>query len=261
MNGAIRIVIVGPYRWKAFSVFNGNAYPPKLRSVVEACGSRLALLLLNTSDLRHALERDITDFKNAIESQLPDLETAVKRRPDLSSVVIYDSMALLAEIHNCFNALKSFLDLYAQLIGKLVSPPFEGSFGKANIDGQKVSGGRLVNALRNNGQCSSSQRLADLTLRHSLAWITTAVKYRDQLSHLSDLDDMRPLQLALHPSAPHIDLGELVRPAMPNGQDLEDYFVGLLDNLAEYVCASVAMLHDVDLKLLSPEKLMKDCAH
>lgn len=235
-------------------MFNGNAYPSYTRSVVDACASRYALLLLHTSNMPQVLQRDMADFKNAIERQRTDLEEAIKRRPDLTSVAIYDGLAHLAEMHSCLNALKSFLDLYAKLAGKLINPFSNWSFGKANIDGQELSGGRLINALRSNGQ-QSSERLADLTLEHSRTWITAAVKYRDQLSHRSDLDHMRHMQLPLHCTAPHINFSELARPAMPNGQDLEDYLNGLLSNLAAYVRDSVIMLPNVDSTRISSASL------
>jgi hypothetical protein len=206
--------------------------------------------------MRHAIQRDIVDFKNVIERQRDDLERAIRSRPDLTSVAVYDGLAHLAELHSCLNVLKSFLDLYAKLAGKLVNPNNEWTFGKANVDGQEVSGGRLINALRNNKQLSCFADFAVLTLDHSLTWITAAVKYRDQLSHRSDLDQMRHMQLPLHHTAPHIDFSELMRPEMPNGQDLEEYVDGLLKNLAAYVSESIAMLPNVDSKLVSPARLI-----
>ncbi len=255
MDTPVRIIIVGPHRWKAQSVFNENAYPSNVRSVVSACASRYALLLLHTSTMRQALQRDLSDFRSRIEDQRDDLERALRSRPDLTSVAIYDGLAHLSELHSSLNILKSFLDLYAKLVGKLINPSNTWSFKKANVGGQAASGGRLVNALRNSGQQSLAS-LADLTLQNSRNWITEAVEYRDQLSHRSDLDHMWPMQLPLHYAAPHINFSELTRPAMPNGQDLGEYLDGLLSNLAAYVCESIIMLPKVDSTLISPERLV-----
>jgi hypothetical protein len=254
MDMPVNIIFEGPHRGRAQLIFNGNAYPSCVASVVDACASRYALLLLHTSTMRQALHRDISDIRRAIEGQRVDLEKALRSRPDLTLIAVYDGLAHLAEMHSSLNMLKSFLDLYAKLAGKLISPLNNWSFGKANVDGQEMSGGRLVNALRNSGQQTLAV-LANLTLEHSRTWITQAVKYRDQLSHRSDLDRMRPMQLPLHCVAPHIDFNELTRPAMPNGKDLGEYLDGLLGNLTAYVRDSITMLPNVDSTLISPERL------
>ena len=253
----VQIIFVAPQRWRAQHVFNSNAYPPALRSVVDSCASRYALLLLHTFTLRDAIQRDIADFRRAIEGQRSDLERAIESRPDLESVAVYDGLAHLAEIHSALNSLKSFLDVYAKLMGKLVNPSNNWSFGKAIIDGHEVSGGRLVNALRSTS-VETLARLADMTLDHSRTWITDAVRYRDQLSHRSDLDNMRHMQLPLHNSAPHINFDELTRPVMPNGQDLSEYVDGLLRNLAVYVGASIEMLPNIDRPLIAPGKMLAE---
>lgn len=253
----VQIIFVGPQRWRAQHVFNSNAYPPALRSLVDSCASRYALLLLHTSMLRDALQRDIADFRKAIEGQRSDMERALKSRPDLESVAVYDGLAHLAEMHSALNSLKSFLDLYAKLMGKLVNSSNNWSFGKAIIDGKTVSGGRLVNALRSSS-VETLARVADLTLDHSRAWITDAVLYRDQLSHRSDLDNMRRMQLPLHNSEPHINFDELTRPVMPNGQDLREYVHGLLRNLAVYVGASIELLPNVDRALIASGKMLPE---
>src|SRR5438309_710403 len=103
MDNPVCIIFVGPYRWRAASVFNGNAYPPNVRPVVDACASRYALLLLHTSTMRQALQRDLSDFTNMIEGQRADLEKALKSRPDITSVAVYDGLAHLAEMHSSLN--------------------------------------------------------------------------------------------------------------------------------------------------------------
>jgi len=207
--------------------------------------------------LHDALQRDIADFRRAIEGQRSDLEQAIKGRPELQSVAVYDGLAHLAEMHSALNSLKSFLDVYAKLMGKLVNPSNNWSFGKAIIVGREVSGGRLVKALRSSS-LNTLARLADITLDHSRTWITDAVRYRDQLSHRSDLDNMRHMQLPLHNSAPHINFDELTRPVMPNGQDLSEYVDGLLRNLAVYVGASIEMLPNIDRPLIAPGKMLAE---
>jgi hypothetical protein len=255
----VQIIFVSPQRYSAQHIFNANAYPIALRSVVDSCASRYALLLLHTSTLRAALERDLTDFRKVVEGQRVDLERAIESRPDFECVAVYDGLAHLAEMHSALNSLKSFLDVYAKLIGKLVNSSNNWSFGKATVDGQEASGGRLVNALRSSS-VETLARLADLTLEHSRTWISDAVRYRDQLSHRSDLDNMHHMQLPLHNSTPHINFDEIERPVMPNGQDLGDYVDGILRNMAAYVRASIELLPNVDRTLITYSKMLGEQA-
>lgn len=119
---AVQIIFVGQHRWRAQLVFNANAYPMEVQSVVNACASRYALLLRHNSTMHGALDRDTSDFMGMVEAQRVDLEGALKSRPDLSSVAVYDGLAHLAEMHSSLNVLKSFFDLYAKLVGKLIHP-------------------------------------------------------------------------------------------------------------------------------------------
>ncbi len=249
-----QIVFVGTHRWKTFAIFNENAYPDATKNVVGACGSRLALLFLHTASLSQAIERDRAEFFGAFERQREDMERALSSRLDLTCVAMYDGLAYLAEMHSCLNALKSFLDLYAKLIGKLIHPQNEWAFNKANVEGKKLAGGRFVNGLRNCSREAFADELATLTLEQSRDWITTAVAYRDQLSHRSDLDHMTHMQLPLYNKPPHFRVEEIVEPRMPNGESVERYFEGLLELLSEYIRRSVVLVPNVDLNSIYPDR-------
>ena len=248
-----RIVFVDPHRWRASSLFNGNAFPRGVRADVNASGLRFAQVLFHTDNLFTALDNDIAVFRNLIEERRSDIETGAASRPDLCIDIIYEGMAYLSEMQNTLNALKSFLDIYAKVIGSLQQPMFRGSFSKARVDGKKISGGRLVNALRNSRQNTAANELASLISVHSSRWITLAVGYRDQLSHRSNLDDMRPLSLAVSQSSPHLDATQILSPAMPNGQDILQYFRELRDNLITFVVESMKLLPGIDKNLISTE--------
>ena len=252
----MQILFIGSQRRHAFAVFNPNAFPPEVRHLVDACCYRLALVLHHTSLLGSAIERDAADFRQSIESSRADLEAGLRQRPDLTSTAVYDGIGFVSEMHNSLNALKSFFDLYAKLIGKLVNLGNHWSFGKANIDDQKLSGGRLIKALRSASKTGAYADLADLTTEHSVRWITVAVKYRDQLSHRSNLDHMVRMHLPLRAQPPHWKFEELVTPAMPNGVDLKLYFGGLRRELRDYLNASIELVPNVDLSLISPAEFL-----
>lgn len=249
-----QIVFCSAHRWKTFAIFNANAFPDATKTIVEACGSRLALVFHHTTSLATAIERDRTEFIGALERQRHDMEKALSSRPDLSCVARYDGLAYIAEMHSCFYALKSFLDLYAKLIGKLIHPNNEWAFNKANIDGTKVAGGRFVKGLQSCSREAFANKIATLTLEQSRAWITTAVAYRDQLSHRSDLDQMTHMQLPLSHEPPHFRLEEIIEPRMPNGQPAQQYFEALLELLSEYIRRSIVLVPNVDLNRIYPDR-------
>ncbi|MDO8679092.1 MAG: hypothetical protein Q7R30_11095 [Acidobacteriota bacterium] len=63
------------------------------------------------------------------------------------------------------------------------------------------------------------------------------------------------MHLPLRAVEPHIDFGELQRPAMPNGQELGSYLDALLGKFEAYVRESIVMLPNIDAKLIAPERL------
>ncbi|MDP2857799.1 MAG: hypothetical protein Q8P50_07470 [Bacillota bacterium] len=257
MAGTVQIVIVGPHRWRTFAVFNGNAFPSELCASVDACGSRLSLVFYHASLLPAALSRDAADFRENIESRRVDLEAGLRKRPELSTVAVYDGIGFISEIHNVLNAVKSFLDLYAKLAGKLVNSRNTWTFGTGNIDGKQLSGGRFINSLRSASKTGLYATLADLTLDHSRRWIDEAVTYRHQLSHRSDLDHMVPMHLPLSAVPPHVRFDDLVSPKMPNGTAVHAYVQNVEYELAKYVATSVRLLPNVDLSLISPEGVLR----
>ena len=249
-----QIVFVGNHRWNTFAIFNANAYPDEVKNIVGACGSRLALLSLHTASLSLAIKRDRTEFLNSLDRQREDMEKALSSHPELTCIAMYDGLAYVAEMHSCLNALKSFLDLYAKLVGKLIHPQNEWAFRKANVAGAKIAGGRFIHSLQNCTQDSFGSKLATLTFNESRNWMTTAVSYRDQLSHRSDLDHMTHMQLPLYCEPPHFHEREIADPKMPNGEPVQEYYEGLFERLKEYIRQSIVLAPNVDQKGIYPDK-------
>ncbi len=255
-----QIIFTGTYRWKSFAIFNANAYPDATKYVVDACGLRLALVFLYTAGLSRAVAEDRAELRGALERQREDVEKAVSGRPDHTIVAVSDGLAYLADIFSCLTALKSFLDLYAKLIGKLIGPQNKWSFNKGIVEGTEIVGGRFVNNLRNCSGETFVDGLATLTLEQIRDWINTAVVYRDQLSHKSNLDHMTHMHLPLYNGPPHFRMEEIVEPRMPNGESVERYFEGLLELLLEYIRRSIVLVPNVDLKHINPDGLISDSA-
>ena len=257
MQPPVQIVFVGSHLMKAQHVFNANAFPDATSNLVGACSSRLALLFLHMENLPRAIIQDRSELLGALDRLGVDLEKSVANRPDLTFVARSDGLAYIAEMHSCLNALKSYLDIYAKLIGKLIKPEETWAFNKGNVEGNKLAGGKFVNNLRNCSGVEFADQLASLTLEQSLSWISTAVTYRDQLSHRSDLDHMNHMQLQLYCEPPHFRLEELEEPKMPNGESVASYFKGLLEEVVKYTQCSIVLVPNVKLDLVNSDQLGK----
>jgi hypothetical protein len=255
-NKETRIVFVGPERWQTYSVFNGNAFPNELEAIVEACSTRLALVFLHISELHEEIERDKKRFRDALERQRKDLATGLSRRADLLCVGYYDGLGYIAAMHGCLASIKSFFDVYAQLMGKLIVSGANCRFKRATVDGESLSGGSVINWLRQSAPAAYAQSgaLASLTLNHSREWITQAVEYRDRISHCSDIDGMKHMHLQLYPKDPPYDICEMVPPKMPDSKSVTDYFSELQERLVGYVKESIVLLPKVDRSLISLDR-------
>jgi tetrahydromethanopterin S-methyltransferase subunit B len=128
-----KIVIVGEERWSSFAVFNGNAFPCGLEELVDSCSTRAAILLIHLEEVRSEIERDRLRFVNSLENQRNDLTTAVTSRPDLRPVGYYDGLGYIAALYGFLIGIKSFLDLYAQLMAKVALPSASMTFKRTKI--------------------------------------------------------------------------------------------------------------------------------
>jgi hypothetical protein len=256
----IAMIITSPYRWETFHVFNANAFPENLGHNVNVCGDRLALCRYYTSFLSKEISIERHLFIEELKKQQEDIKRGLSERQDSLKFVAYsDGLQYMAATFGCLNAMKSFLDVYAQLMVKVVSPNTMLTFSKKPINGRKIAGGILINWLQKSAPktFNKAKDLADITKRHSNEWITQAVSYRDTLSHFADIEGMLHMHVPLQLKDPPYDSANIELPKMPDGVPLIDYCQDIFNRLTSYLKESIILLPNIKRDLIKPELLFR----
>jgi hypothetical protein len=121
-------------------------------------------------------------------------------------------------------------------------------FNKGKVSGNTISGGRLVNWLRNSAPSESSAgEIADITLNHSEIWITNAVEIRDDLIHRRDHHNIRPMRVLIPNGARKFsDLPIIEDWVMPKGERLQDYVINLGSYYRRYFREVIPLLPGIN---------------
>ena len=146
MKTPTRVFLVGPETWEASKVFNPVAFPEHVRDLAISCMDCLSMLSFSVNQVEPNIESDRREFlkrlrtNKAFEGFTPD--------PNKPIVIVYHNAKFLVALHMILYSTKSFLDVYAQLVSKLIDPKAEiFGFNKSKVDGKKIKGGRLINWL------------------------------------------------------------------------------------------------------------------
>ncbi|MBN2395504.1 MAG: hypothetical protein JXC36_03455 [Candidatus Atribacteria bacterium] len=250
------IKFVGEERWATFGIFNGNAFPPGLEGIVSDCSSRAAMFLYHVNALNMNMTASKRMFIRQLKSNLSEQWTQgfvnTKINRDMNFMAIYDGLDYLAAFNCMLQELKSLLDIYANLMAKLIIPSAQLKFSKAIIEGINISGGKVVLWLRNSAPTNfaNTSLLSEVIVKHSTDWITQAVKYRDTLIHYGDIKGLKHMHVMLKREYPPFNEAEIELPAMPDGRLLTDYCIGLVDKLANFLDESLKLLPNVDHSLI-----------
>jgi hypothetical protein len=256
MNDAFRnqeyipVLLLSPERERAIRLFNPNAYPGDLRTIVEDCSTALAVFETIHGDVTYRIGRGLNLFREQVNHQLSSgMDTLLSAGKPVT--IVYDDVVYISLFRSFLLSLKAFLDVYAKLVFKLHDrAKSTTSFKKAKIFGDEISGGELIKWLSARG--SPNAKLLSKTLEfYSRAWITSAVGYRDRVQHHGEIPRMRHMQVDLkryierqgHVSA--ID-----RPALPDGSEVTTYVHDVTYNLRRFLRDSIALLPEVDLNLV-----------
>lgn len=254
MNNAIRqkIIYVSEDRWVTYGFFNGNAYPQHIRTICEASSERAAIFRFQVKNINDIIKKDRQAFFKHLLTNKEDLMKGLKEKPELNLLIYYDGLEYLTYLHAIFNSLKSFLDVYAQLIGKLISPTQKLSFKRGIVEGNKLSGGRLINWLRASAQndYKENKNLSEIILRNSKTWISEVVSYRDQLNHYGDIAGLNHMHVDPKDLSKYFKEEYIENPVMPDGTEVVLYCVGLLNKLGDFIAESLKLLPNIDLKLI-----------
>jgi hypothetical protein len=117
-----KIIFVGRFMMTATAIFNANGFPDIARREVEVCANRFALFLYNSTLMTSAIQTELSEFISALKPYEDDLKRTCKSHPDLRTVAYSDGLLYLNALHSFLYSLKSFLDVFARLVCKLINP-------------------------------------------------------------------------------------------------------------------------------------------
>lgn len=248
-----KLIFVGPERIVTDALFNANAFPEELKDEVDACSTRVSIVLLHVKNVKQEVLKDKERFLRELQ-RTDTYKTLCYTRNDINIVAYYDGLEYIAALHGFFYSIKSFFDVYAQLMIKLIDPKgkMRMTFSKATINSRKIVGGNIVNWLRNSAPNTfkKSAELSALIIHHSETWIFQTVKYRDELSHYCDIKGIKHMHTVLFHEEPLFKAEDIVFPVMPNGLQVANFCENIVDNLRTFIEQSLVLLPDVKLNFL-----------
>jgi len=253
------IIFVSLEREMVQEVFNSNAFPAPVRDLFDASSSKLSIFCWSVAYLEDEVERDRARFLDRLGHRQNDIASLPPNRYTL----FYDGTAALSTLFLSLTSLKAFLDIYAALIARILVPSmprmrFDRAKLKRTTSKEQISGGTLINWLRASAPRSFASRsaLADMIEHHSRQWITTAVtKYRDELTHYSDIPGMLGMRVALRPEAPPFSPVDIVSATLPDGTGIVAYCHELRRNVQHFVVETIQLL-PINHSLVSTDRFV-----
>ncbi len=119
MKTPIPIWIVGQENFQASHVFNSNAFPGHAKGLIVQCMESLSIFSFSVNQVGPNLERDKGEFlrelrrNKAFDGYIPD--------PNNPIVFVYKNTRFLVALYLVLSSMKSFLDVYARLVSKLIA--------------------------------------------------------------------------------------------------------------------------------------------
>ena len=252
----VTITYVGNDRGFAQAYLNVNAFPEAAHASVHAAASRFAMFHYQLKLLHVFLDESKERFVQHIREPKFELANLLSGDTRDRFVAKFDGIEVLTALNGLFYVLKSFFDVYAQLLCSLIAPHQSMSFKRRNIGTTNLSGGTFIRWLRTSCPASFANRegLASFIESESRQWITEAVAHRDTLGHYSDIEDVHALQVPLnrlaHPDDPMYEPASLQSPRMPSGELVEIYALGTGDKLRQFVISTLGMFPELKHHLL-----------
>lgn len=252
------LVIVGPELWSTYPVFNSNAFPEELATIVHSCSLRAGMLLTQSLTLKHEIEFERQVLYKELLADRGGLSDAVRRNHQVPIIAFADGVRYTNVFYASLTTIKSFLDVYGLLMGKLIGRHLNWSFKRGRIGSRDISGGAIVNWLRRSAPktLTASSILAEIIERHSIDWITDVVECRDTVAHYSEIKGLQHLRVPLRTETPYFRIEEFESPAMPNGQLLPEYVDQAIRNIRAFVLDTITKLPSITLEHISTERFL-----
>ena len=247
-----KIIFVDNNTYEAQHIFNANAFGVDLSENVNACITRMVIFRHSVRDVCALVSKDFDIFEEVLENNVEALANAAIKRPDFNYVCYHDNTHYITAICSSLIYLKSFLDVYSNLIVKSIDPNQSIMFSKARVDGEdkNVAGGKLINWLRKSAPAQYME-LSEVILKHSKDWINLVVRDRDTIIHYGDLRELPPMRVPLRPENPPFSAKEIEPPKMPNGDDVREYVQYLSKKFHEFLEETIPLIPDVNIELLN----------
>lgn len=231
-----RVIVASEETWSSFALFDPNAYPQRAKTLAVGCANHSALLFFHLSQLLQSLRADIATLEDLLSGNA-GRPSPLAEFPGNEIQIEHDGVALTVSVSGALSELKSLLDSFAHLISTLVGRGIASTFGKATINGEELSGGRIVNSLR---RCCPSdftkgKDLADYIEAQSRAWISKAIILRDQAIHQLEIGSFRKVRAVAARAAAGQIFNVTLLPVVIAETQVEDYFLRLIQNLRDFI--------------------------
>ncbi|OGW38580.1 MAG: hypothetical protein A2Y97_13165 [Nitrospirae bacterium RBG_13_39_12] len=216
------------------------------------CGDQFALIENSLNNTKTLIEKQKIEFLKIL-SKDPSFK-GFTPDPQKPAIAFYHNLAFLTHFISFFVYFKAFLDQYARFVSRLIdSRSSIFGFNKQNIDGRKISGGRLINWLRSStpSDCANCSKLADIFIRHVLEWIDEIIQLRDSLVHSPYFLAEYNISILINSSTSMLSLDNLSPPKIP-GTNIEIllYMEQALKRLYTLVYETLPLLPNVDFSML-----------
>lgn len=231
MKSQIPVIMLDQSTAPAFSVFNPNDWGRNSKLIVQSCAANYGLLIYAVARIKNIFSQ----ADGLCLSRFNDLKAQWKMsRWNLSSCIyLVDIPEAHLSIHSFLSTVKTFLDVFAQLISSegIVHDKIHGFHKK----GENV-GGRLLHILSNNAVKSKKQvatLLHDLICHHKLIWIDHAVNNRDFFIHPENGLSKVMFALELDEVDGELKLIKIIKPSFDN-EDFDAYVGKTLSRVDEF---------------------------
>lgn len=243
-------------KWQTLKYFNGNAYPSDVRSMVNSCWRRFSLIFSYYENMQTIKIKDTQKFLDWLNENVSEIKT---KNRDLSLELSYESVGYISNLYMTLLMIKSFLDIWTQVSAILIDPTAKKrGFNKGKINGKELAGGRFINWLsRSVPQSIDIKNLISLISNNSRAWITNVVKYRDDILHYGEINNIKPLRLILknEPKDKYIET-DLLHASMPDGTSVLEYSRDKIVRLNGFIIEFIKLLPNINHRFLSLEPLI-----
>lgn len=234
---------------RATTLLNNNNFPDTAKYAAGMAANRLAVMLHNIDLLNSSIDNAAEDFYVHLKRNWQGYVRACKQKPDIEFIAYSDGLEYISSMHSILYEFKAFLDLYAQLVCRLIKPTGSTKgFSRATIKGVSLSGGGFANWIDSSCSVNDVPNQSELTkqiIHASSEWITDVVDLRDIIVHRRDLPDLRHMRVSISHGPTEISISDILQPEMQDGQALYKYAQLLADKLCKFVGNTISLLPNV----------------